>query len=811
MALEGVHLSGFLEVVPCCPGPVTRCPAQKPRFSSWGGWRQVLQLESAGLTCFAMKRVVSAFVALAALISIWALWGSGTQVTPAVTPDTSQAQVRPVKRGGLPELVVRQPAVAVAKTSAGPSPASELGQVPAGGLIRMRGRVTFKGQPIEALVMAFRPGTMESRSTPKPPVAQVMTDSVGRYEFDVPPSVELVAKGEGVQCAEYLKIERVTTSEISNLDIELYELAKATLRVVDSDGRAVEGAELSSARHWLQLRMRTGSQVGVTYKPVERKRSGVSGARGLAEVEELKLGRRYFSAEKDGAIGHTWVDELGPEIVEIKIQRPAEDGVRVFGKIEDPEGRPVSQAEVRVDNDLQQGGFATSAADGSFELRVKQSSRHYLLGVDAREFPFLQVPLGEIHEETGAIQVRLDPGFRIEGKLVMPDGAAVPEEHLVILGEPLVNPKRSLQTALNGLGLATRDEAFTDSEGRFVFRGLDSRSYLVYAENDDGVALLRITAPKSDARVVIGEVKEACVRFGGVVRHFLTGRPVEGVGVMASLRPFDSEGRQSQGYSSTRTDAEGRYEVIGAVAGHYAIHVSRDGFAGETSKEQSCAIGEYQVNLHVVPVRSLRVTVLDPDGEPVNGADVWTENLPAASPDFGRGAGRGISGRTGADGVAHLHGHPALRLNLHTRPSLFQVVASQLIDLSAEGLHEFEVRLGVWPMRGGDRTITVDLVDGQGELLALAQGCTITVFEAGERIVGRMLCAWQDGVFSCLREGESSTPYGGRKITRAIVRASDKTRRLRIDIPGRASLWVDVPLKLKKRVPPAADLRVVVE
>jgi len=155
-------------------------------------------------------------------------------------------------------------------------------------------------------------------------------------------------------------------------------------------------------------------------------------------VEDLPPGRRVTVwAKGPGNLPGTvrGIEPPAEEPLEIRLRR----GVRLFGRVVDPEGSPVARAFVRAWAHPESDGGRRhvwsenreTAEDGLFDFdavpRAEMSLRvtaHRLAPADLRGLST------ESGEEVGPVEIRLEAGARVEGRVLDPTGAPVAGAHV---------------------------------------------------------------------------------------------------------------------------------------------------------------------------------------------------------------------------------------------------------------------------------------------------------------------------------------------------------------------------------------------
>lgn len=312
--------------------------------------------------------------------------------------------------------------------------------------------------------------------------------------------------------------------------------------------------------------------VHVMWKAADGSGSGVpTDASGRFRLQGLEPGPVTLLARdpKRGRASRELVVHGGVQEVELIL----EPGLRVTGRVVDPEGRPVTSGRVRLvpapegpPSDLLPEAFrlrvgeSPLSADGTFAVPVDEAGS-YAVRVDAAGFVPWTTPASEpLDVADGSIEglvIRLERGGRIVGRI---SGLAEDE-----LSRVRVRAHRDSGDMRPGA---------VDYRGRYEIRSVDAGSWTVVATTGQ--------PPRQVSRqVVVGE-------DGGETRldltfpeHELTlrgqvlldGEPVSGAQVF--VRSAD----EPQGVPVTGfTDSFGRFRVAGLVPDRYVVQVFQSSF-----------------------------------------------------------------------------------------------------------------------------------------------------------------------------------------------------------------------------------------
>jgi protocatechuate 3,4-dioxygenase beta subunit len=255
----------------------------------------------------------------------------------------------------------------------------------------------------------------------------------------------------------------------------------------------------------------------------------------------------------------------------VEVPRPSDfvivlqPALTLRGRVVDPGGEAIAQAQVDV---LREGGggsfggrvfnraIASGHSDesGWFEIadiepatvRVTASADGWL----TRELGGLELVLGEDLEE---LEIELQPGSAIEGRVIAPDGT--PQTGATVRVEDLVSFSRLTMAA-------------TDGDGRYRLGGLEAGHHVVVASTEDGLRSSREIEVRPGDNTLDFYLEGGVTVSGSVVDS--SSEPIEGAAVM--LR---SEGRS--GFRSSRlaqSDAAGAFIIENVSPGLF--HVSAE-------------------------------------------------------------------------------------------------------------------------------------------------------------------------------------------------------------------------------------------
>jgi hypothetical protein len=416
----------------------------------------------------------------------------------------------------------------------------------------------------------------------------------------------------------------------------------------------------------------TGTGAGIPGAELTFSRGGAaasvrSSAGGAFRFEPPEPGRWQLATASAG--GHEpFAPEWGHSPVVLET-RPGETAsglvvwlrpVRPYdGRVEDPDGRPVEGAEVRVLGAatgeralLPSAERATSDAGGAFALSAPDGAtleaRHprYAPGRVALDFAAeaarrVVLRLGQAGERPAPAAIRgrvVSGGAPVEGALVT---------------------ARQLRRGGPGpAGEPVAAQALTDAEGRFALPDLDPGRYLLAASRE-GLTSSRAVVARPGEEAVLELSRGG--RLAGFVREAGSGRPL--VPFRVELRR-GGRGARFPVRAATFVDATGRFELPDVPPGPALVSATAPGHL--PSEEVEVVIPEHpgaaEVEIRIPAGGSVSGRVVDrATGAPLPGARLALEGDGGASPGP---LDPGAAAVTGPDGTFLLSGLPSRTVSL---------------------------------------------------------------------------------------------------------------------------------------------------
>jgi|CXWL01.1.fsa_nt_gi protocatechuate 3,4-dioxygenase beta subunit len=457
------------------------------------------------------------------------------------------------------------------------------------------------------------------------------------------------------------------------LVIPLVAAGRVRGRVIDGEGRGVEGAQVGTAE--------------------ARWDGGTTDPAGAFLLEGVPPGTVQLVATAPGFLdppGKTLEIGPGEELSDVVFQ--VDRGAVVSGRVVGADGAPIEEAYVFLRDSGGDGSeYAQTGADGRYRIEgVQPGDRRFT----ARAEGLLpQVKSLTVRASENPLDFRLDRGLEIRGRVVGPEGQAVDQGEVTATEDPdglvqergaihadgsfeilNVKPGRyrlradsldfapgelpdpvtvgpasvegvvipltrgglivgrvrgldfdrlaELQVIASSLDGSRYSGGQVDYQGGFVIKNITAGTWMVMASAGNRQALARaeVEPGATETRVEV-EFGEGFTLSGRVSRG---GRPVVNAGVAVTTR------REIAG-GFTTTDHDGRFEVHDLTPGEYQVVVATNG-NGFAHSEAVTIDGDREIAIEVVG-RVVAGRVVASDGEPLPNAKV---NLRDTSPtDFG--------------------------------------------------------------------------------------------------------------------------------------------------------------------------------
>ncbi|HSK76092.1 MAG TPA: carboxypeptidase-like regulatory domain-containing protein [Thermoanaerobaculia bacterium] len=300
--------------------------------------------------------------------------------------------------------------------------------------------------------------------------------------------------------------------------------------------------------------------------------------------------------------------------------------VSVTGKtVSAADGRPVSGALVWTYHDA--GAFTRTAADGTYRITASAEPQIVVQAAASGFFQAMENLRSSPGSERRGPTLTLDPALRATGVVVDESGRGIAGAEIQATFQDA--SRLRLRPGLPMGGLARSAES-----GRFVLGNLVPGATYALRVSKPGFAPAQADLPPREAgrtapdlRIVLRTGRSAFGRVldqnnSPIANAQVTLRPAAPTDMMARIRESFSPTAPFEG----ATDSTGRFELTHLPAGVYDLVVRGRGFAPLTVPTLTIPEGNGSTDLGSVllaPGVSLSGVVTDPQGRPLEGAEVW--------------------------------------------------------------------------------------------------------------------------------------------------------------------------------------------
>jgi hypothetical protein len=428
------------------------------------------------------------------------------------------------------------------------------------------------------------------------------TDENGRFALDqVSAGVhKLVAKAEGFAPSEAASVEVVAGQALEGVNLVLRIGGRVEGVIYDASGAPDEGRSIVVGAMTGGMGDLAGQATSDSAGRfvLEHVAPGTHSVVATPRMNALR--GEQSQAELMASLKMTSIEVLDGQTTQIVLGAPPAAPVRLSGRVTRG-GEPMREGMVTAVADggslLESMKFGSLDKDGGYEFVLDKPGAYTLLvgrrmGDAAAEF-FENIPAATEH--------RLDlelPSGAVRGRVVGPDGAP--------LSGIAVRHEREGVTSLSMFDM--NRSATTDADGRFELSDLAPGLYTLRAggggggfaggRSSWGVAVRSGIEVKDSATPTQVELRlEAPGVIAGAVLD-AEGRALP----EASIFVRDSAGVLLNPFSSTRTDAQGKFRFEAAAPGVYSVSARASGaVSGESQSVRVSAGGVAEVELRAVP------------------------------------------------------------------------------------------------------------------------------------------------------------------------------------------------------------------
>lgn len=396
---------------------------------------------------------------------------------------------------------------------------------------------------------------------------------------------------------------------------------RATGRVLDEEEQPIAGATVTLQRAAPAGDLR-GRMPRLLARAAEEPFAATTDAHGVFQIAGLPAGRFDLEAR---AAGFAPRQVPGLEVPEGQGDHELgtvllRTGAVLEGRVSDPQGNPIAEAEVRAASGgrgepifvlLARGNAepdAWTGADGWFRVPDLVPGQPVHVAIRRRGFGAADLP--GVVPPAEPLAVTLHPALRLSGRVVDPGGEPVAGARIVLTAEWQRGGAMSMRSA---------GHAESDEEGRFLFEDVEPGTVrlMAFAEGRQPAELGGIAAPPGkDVEGIELVLAPGAVVEGRVLDA--AGKPVAG----AMVQPVESEmGARMRMSSGGATDGDGLYRIEGLAPGTRSIE-AQDGQGRRAVGELEVRPGTNRLDLRFRGGHEIAGRVLDPEGAPAAGAEV---------------------------------------------------------------------------------------------------------------------------------------------------------------------------------------------
>ena len=430
---------------------------------------------------------------------------------------------------------------------------------------------------------------------------------------------------------------------------------------------------------------------------------------GVLEFEAVPAGRAFelvvrhpdLAVKREGAL-----EAIAGELVERELTLEA--ACTLFGDVQRPDGTPIAGATIRCSGEGVWGNAGTtmieveSEEDGSYRITTAPSgaivvtaSKDGLLDTGAKTLEM--EPAGEQRQD-----FTLDPGNSIRGRVTHADGTPLSDIDVVATFDPDALMGAGAWNAARG----ARSKTKSGEEGAFEVTGLGNGPFIVFAtheEESEGVEQEFISmvfgiAPGTEGvELVLEPMPVVSGRVLDSAGEPVTNFTISGKLVLAS--PWIPGPTERKSFESE----DGSFKIAKFHEGKWSVTAKAEGYATSAAVDVLVPLAPdaEPLTLRLSKAASVAGIIVDPNGNPVNGAEV---SVPL----------------TGADLVARRQGSLSVPTSISSEDGTFELTGLGVGETSIFATH---------PNFADSLPIAVELAESQrleGEELVLRVGATLT-------------------------------------------------------------------------------------
>ena len=457
------------------------------------------------------------------------------------------------------------------------------------------------------------------------PAGTVLTRFDGSYdlslELEGEATVHLEARADGWLAADSLTGQVRAEETRSDLDLHLVPRTAHQFEVVDSSGEPVAAARVECRVQVDPARNATRHQGWMRKPPSAGLFEASTDALGRVRLEDLPA--LWLTAGVTSASHGDWKGAFDASAT-TQTRVVLSQGWDLEGLIVDDRGGPVEGAVIELRGDAT---LARTRSDAQGRFRMADLTRRLRgtrLTVEAEGFA------GRIHEpvteQDAELRLQLERALSIAGTVTLADGSPAVGAFVSVEGGRLVRgpvdrPLWRRPTWEAQFGPTT---GRTDEEGRFRFDGLYAGEFLLAVGHEaDGTErrlYRRVPAGVDDLRIRLGPEAWNDVVLEGSVRDALSGEPIEAFSVtVLGLLPWPgaSDGVEFNSRPQEFRSPDGRFRIGGLEPARLSLFVQAAGYRSAGQSPEDRGPGVHPVEVELLPVRSLALRVVDPEGQPL--------------------------------------------------------------------------------------------------------------------------------------------------------------------------------------------------